>query len=68
MRGYSAAAALIPEPVNEALVRANVGVIWFKVHVKGRPVHVADASSGANAIDAAAYLICELKAFERARN
>jgi len=68
VRGYSAEAALIPEPVNDALVRANVGVIWFKVHVKGRPAHVADASSGANAIDAAAYLIGELKNFEQARN
>jgi acetylornithine deacetylase len=68
VRGYSADAALIPEPLNETLVRTNVGVIWFKVHVRGRPVHVADASSGANAIDAAAFLISELKKFEAARN
>lgn len=68
VRGYRADAAIIPEPMNNALVRTNVGVIWFRVHVKGRPVHVADASSGANAIDAAAYLIGALKKFEAKRN
>ena len=67
-RGYHADAAIIPEPMNEALVRTNVGVIWFRVHVKGRPVHVADAGSGANAIDAAAFLISALKQFETKRN
>jgi len=68
VRGYRADAALIPEPMNEFLVRTNVGVIWFRVHVKGRPVHVADAGSGANAIDAAAFMIGELKKFEADRN
>ena len=68
VRGYRADAAIITEPMNNALVRTNVGVIWFRVHVKGRPVHVADASSGANAIDAAAYLIHALKEFEAGRN
>jgi len=67
-RGYHADAAIIPEPMNNALVRTNVGVIWFRVHVKGRPVHVAAASSGANAIDAAMYLITTLKEFEAQRN
>ena len=68
VRGYHADAAIITEPVGEALVRTNVGVIWFKVHVKGLPVHVASASTGSNAIDAAAFLIAELKKFETARN
>jgi acetylornithine deacetylase len=68
VRGYQADAAIIPEPMNDQLVRTNIGVIWFKVHVKGRPVHVADAGSGANAIDAAAYLISALKEFEVQRN
>lgn len=68
VRGYHADAAIIPEPMNNTLVRTNIGVIWFKVHVKGRPVHVADAGSGANAIDAAIYLIESLKTFEKERN
>jgi acetylornithine deacetylase len=68
LRGYRADAAIIPEPINNSLVRTNVGVIWFQVHVKGRPVHVADAGSGANAIEAAAFLIRALKDFETKRN
>ena len=68
VRGYHADAAIIPEPMNNHLVRANVGVIWFKVHVRGRPAHVADASSGSNAIEAAMHLISALKEFESERN
>lgn len=67
-RGYSADAVIIPEPENEALVRASVGVIWFRVHVKGIPVHVATAGSGQNAIEAAIYLITQLKEYEVKRN
>eukprot|EP00927_Polykrikos_kofoidii_P073141 TRINITY_DN69211_c0_g1_i1.p1 TRINITY_DN69211_c0_g1~~TRINITY_DN69211_c0_g1_i1.p1 ORF type:complete len:481 (-),score=72.99 TRINITY_DN69211_c0_g1_i1:116-1513(-) len=68
VRGYIADAVIIPEPMNECLIRANVGVIWCQVKVAGRPVHVMQASTGANAIDAAIYLIGELKKFEAARN
>ncbi len=68
VRGYTADAAIIPEPEDEGLVRSSVGVIWFRVHVKGHPVHVAAAGSGENAIDAAIFLIAELKEYEKARN
>lgn len=64
VRGYRADAALIPEPVQERLTRANVGVLWFRVHVRGHPVHVLEARSGANAIEAAYDLIQALKALE----
>ncbi len=67
-RGYKAEAAIIPEPMGEGFARASVGVIWFRVHVKGHPVHVADASTGENAIDAAIFLIGELKTYEKQRN
>lgn len=40
LKGYSADAALIPEPMQEQLVRANVGVLWFQIEVRGRPVYV----------------------------
>lgn len=67
-RGYKADAAIIPEPMGEGFARASVGVVWFRVHVKGHPVHVADAGTGENAIDAAIFLIGELKAYEKERN
>lgn len=63
-RGYKADAALIPEPFAEELVTAQLGVLWFQVHLKGVPVHVAYAGSGANAIEAAIPLIEALHAME----
>ncbi|MDZ7601871.1 MAG: ArgE/DapE family deacylase [Hoeflea sp.] len=67
-RGYRADAALIPEPFSEQLVTAQVGVIWFQVHLKGIPVHVAYAGSGSNAIEAAIPLIAALHAMEHRWN
>lgn len=64
VRGYKAAAALIPEPEDDKLVRANVGVIWFRVHVRGMPVHVREAGAGANAIEASYRLIQGLRGLE----
>ncbi len=63
-RGYRADAALITEPFDEHLVWAQVGVLWFQVHLRGRPVHVAYAGTGANAIEAAIPLIAALHAME----
>ncbi len=63
-RGYRAEAALIPEPFTEALVSAQVGVLWLQVRLRGRPTHVAYAGTGANAIEAAVPLIAALHALE----
>ncbi len=68
VRGYRADAAIIPEPENDRLVRANVGVLWFRVHVRGLPVHVREAGSGANAIEACFPLIQALRALEESWN
>jgi len=67
-RGYKADAALIPEPFSEHLVTAQLGVIWFQVHLKGLPTHVAYAGSGANAIEAAFPLIKALHDMEHRWN
>ncbi|MFN7023669.1 MAG: ArgE/DapE family deacylase [Pseudorhizobium sp.] len=64
LRGYKADAVLIPEPEDEMLVRANVGVIWFQVELRGLPVHVRDMGAGANAIDAAYRVIAALRELE----
>lgn len=64
LRGYTADAVLIPEPEEEKLVRANTGVIWFKVDVRGLPVHVREMATGANAIDAAYRVVGELRKLE----
>ena len=67
-RGYTADAALIPEPFSEHLVTAQLGVIWFQVHLKGLPTHVAYAGSGSNAIEAAFPLIHALHEMEHRWN
>ncbi|TNC07253.1 ArgE/DapE family deacylase [Methylobacterium terricola] len=64
LRGYRADAVLIPEPEEEMLVRANTGVLWFRVEVRGRPVHVREMGTGANAIDAAYRVIGALRDLE----
>ena len=67
-RGYRADAALIPEPMGNAVMRSQVGVMWFHCVVRGHPVHVAYAGRGANAIEAAYRLIGELHTLEDAWN
>jgi acetylornithine deacetylase len=68
LRGYRADAALIPEPEEEMLVRANVGVLWFQVEVRGQPVHVREMGAGANAIDAIYRVINNLRELEERWN
>jgi len=68
LRGYRADAVLIPEPEDEKLVRANAGVLWFQVEVRGHPVHVRQMGAGANAIDAAYRVIGALRELEAAWN
>jgi acetylornithine deacetylase len=63
-RGYRADACLIPEPTDGKLIRAQVGVIWFRLKVRGLPVHVARAGTGSNAIKAAYHLIQGLECLE----
>lgn len=68
VRGYRADAAIITEPEDDKLVRANVGVLWFKVHVRGMPVHVREAGTGANAIEASFPLMAALRRLEEKWN
>lgn len=63
-RGYEADAAIIPEPFDHEILTAQMGVMWFRVRVRGRPAHVLDTSAGVNAIEAAFYLVEALKALE----
>lgn len=67
-RGYKADSVIIPEPEENMLVRANTGVLWFKVRVSGRPAHTREMATGFNAIDAAYSLIGALRELEAAWN
>ena len=68
LRGYRAEAALIPEPEEEMLVRANTGVLWFQVEIRGKPVHVREMGAGANAIDGAYRVVAALRTLEEEIN
>ena len=68
LRGYKADAVLIPEPEDEKLVRANVGVVWFTVEVRGHAVHVREMGAGANAIDATWRVVGDLRRLEAEMN
>lgn len=67
-RGYRGDAVIIPEPMAEDLLTAQVGVVWFQVKVRGRPTHVAVAGTGANAIEACYPLIQALHRLEHEWN
>lgn len=61
-RGYRADAALIPESMGHRLIRAELGSVWFRLRILGRPGHVlASASTGSHAILAATAYIEALK-------
>src|SRR5690606_37387839 len=68
LQGYIADAVLIPEPEDEMLVRANVGVLWFQIQLRGVPKHVREMGEGANAIDAAYRVVQELRGLEEEWN
>jgi acetylornithine deacetylase len=64
IRCGGADAAIIPEPMDETITRANLGVIWFRVATRGRPVHAREMGDGANAIDTAQTVIAGLRRLE----
>lgn len=65
---FKADAVIIPEPFNHMIVTGQLGVMWMRVSVTGKPAHVLDTSAGINALDAAYYLVQSLKDLEEKWN
>jgi acetylornithine deacetylase len=63
-RGYRADAAIIPEPFNQTLMVAQLGVMWLTIDLVGKPAHVQDTAAGINAIEAAHALFDSLRGLE----
>jgi acetylornithine deacetylase len=61
-------AVIIPEPFNQMICTGQLGVLWMRVSVQGKPAHVLDTSAGINALDAAYYLVSSLKSLEEKWN
>ena len=64
-RGYRADAALVPEPTAFRILRGTVGVMWFRLKIRGKPVHVSESERGTNAIISAYGLIEALRGHTR---
>ena len=63
-RGYRADVVVLPEPSNLTINRAQVGALWFRLAVRGKPVHVSVAGEGSNAIMAGYDMIGALRRLE----
>ena len=63
-RGYRADLAVLPEPSSLTINRAQVGALWFRLRVRGKPVHVSVAGEGSNAILAGHDIIAALQKLE----
>jgi acetylornithine deacetylase len=50
VRGYGADAAVIPEPLGQTGLEAQVGVMWARVTVRGEAAHAQRADQAVNAI------------------
>jgi acetylornithine deacetylase len=61
--GYSADAAIIPEPFDEVM-SAQMGVMWLTLDVYGVPVHASVAHTGIGAIEFAQHLVQRLRELE----
>lgn len=68
VQGYTADAALIPEPTRETVMCAQLGVMWVTLEVNGIPAHAGFAQTGVDAISFTQYLIGELRELERKWN
>ncbi len=67
-QGFGGDFVLIPEPFGPQIYAAQVGVLWFKLVVRGRPAHVLDTAAGDNAIEKLQKLIPWLKSLETELN
>ena len=61
--GYTADAALIPEPLDQVM-SAQMGVMWMTLDVYGVPVHASVAHTGIGAIEFAQHLVEKLRELE----
>ncbi|MGE7879108.1 peptidase [Peribacillus muralis] len=68
LRGYSADAALIPEPTNMKIFPKQQGSMWFRISVKGRSAHGGTRYEGVSAIEKSMIVINHIRTLEEQRN
>ncbi len=68
LRGYTADAAIIPEPTNLKLFIKQQGSLWFRVVVEGVSAHGGTRYEGTSAIEKAWVVHRQILDLEKARN
>ncbi|MGM8212153.1 peptidase [Virgibacillus sp. W0430] len=68
LKGYTADAAIIPEPTNMRLFPKQPGSKWFRLIVKGRTAHGGTPYLGVSAIEKSIPVINHIKQLETVRN
>ncbi len=68
LAGYTADAAVIAEPFGAAITTSQVGVLWFRVKIKGVPGHAAEGRNAVNAIEKSLSVIKALRVLELEMN
>ncbi|MFC0559645.1 peptidase [Halalkalibacter alkalisediminis] len=68
LRGYTADAALIPEPTNMKIFPKQQGSMWFRLHVKGQSAHGGTRYEGVSAIEKSMVVVDHILKLEKRRN
>jgi acetylornithine deacetylase len=66
--GDVADAAIIPEPFDRTILTSQLGVLWARVTVEGRPTHVLEATAGVDAIRLAGEVAGAFRTLEAEMN
>ncbi|WP_408006163.1 peptidase [Pseudalkalibacillus sp. A8] len=68
LRGYTADAALVPEPTNMKIFPKQQGSMWFRLKVFGVSAHGGTRYEGVSAIEKAMPVIKTIQKLEKVRN
>lgn len=68
LKGYTADAAIIPEPTNMKIFPKQQGSKWFRLIIKGRTAHGGMRYRGVSAIEKALTVVQHVEELEKERN
>jgi acetylornithine deacetylase len=67
-RGYTADAAIIPEPTNMKIFPKQQGSMWFRLTIKGKSAHGGTRYEGVSAIEKSMIVVQSMQELEQRRN
>jgi acetylornithine deacetylase len=68
LEGFTADAAIIPEPTNMKIFPSQQGSMWFRITVKGKAAHGGTRYEGISAIEKSMLVFHALQKLEKVRN